>query len=147
MNHSQPGSIAEVFLLRYKLSFTGWILILSCSRCHLPTLYIGMEYLRTHSYKLADQVTRFSILCSALKLNDLSFVLILYLHRSFSSSSFSCKQRRYALQIHLFITNSELLHIIWKSAFLFSLQSAYLIFPNAIYDKATLENGEKVTIQ
>ncbi|XP_010486605.1 PREDICTED: anaphase-promoting complex subunit 6-like isoform X2 [Camelina sativa] len=23
--------------------------------CHLPTLYIGMEYMRTHSYKLADQ--------------------------------------------------------------------------------------------
>ncbi|KAF9666702.1 hypothetical protein SADUNF_Sadunf16G0256300 [Salix dunnii] len=24
-------------------------------RCHLPTLYIGMEYMRTHSYKLAEQ--------------------------------------------------------------------------------------------
>ncbi|CAH1437730.1 unnamed protein product [Lactuca virosa] len=24
--------------------------------CHLPTLYIGMEYMRTHSFKLADQV-------------------------------------------------------------------------------------------
>ncbi|CAN6820665.1 unnamed protein product, partial [Brassica oleracea] len=24
-------------------------------RCHLPTLYTGMEYMRTHSYKLADQ--------------------------------------------------------------------------------------------
>ncbi|KAF2314404.1 hypothetical protein GH714_026063 [Hevea brasiliensis] len=23
--------------------------------CHLPTLYIGMEYMRTHSYKLAEQ--------------------------------------------------------------------------------------------
>nr|KAJ0197835.1 hypothetical protein LSAT_V11C700382240 [Lactuca sativa] len=23
--------------------------------CHLPTLYIGMEYMRTHSFKLADQ--------------------------------------------------------------------------------------------
>lgn len=25
--------------------------------CHLPTLYIGMEYMRTHSFKLAEQVT------------------------------------------------------------------------------------------
>jgi len=25
-------------------------------RCHLPTLYIGMECMRTHSYKLAEQV-------------------------------------------------------------------------------------------
>ncbi|KAL3508780.1 hypothetical protein ACH5RR_028181 [Cinchona calisaya] len=24
--------------------------------CHLPTLYIGMEYMRTHSFKLAEQV-------------------------------------------------------------------------------------------
>ncbi|XP_065627398.1 anaphase-promoting complex subunit 6 isoform X3 [Quercus suber] len=24
-------------------------------RCHLPTLYIGMEYMRTHSFKLAEQ--------------------------------------------------------------------------------------------
>ncbi|XP_052292835.1 anaphase-promoting complex subunit 6-like isoform X4 [Citrus sinensis] len=23
--------------------------------CHLPTLYIGMEYMRTHSFKLAEQ--------------------------------------------------------------------------------------------
>lgn len=26
------------------------------SRCHLATLYIGMECMRTHSYKLAEQV-------------------------------------------------------------------------------------------
>jgi hypothetical protein len=28
----------------------------SYSRCHLPALYIGMECMRTHSYKLAEQV-------------------------------------------------------------------------------------------
>ncbi|XP_021857896.1 anaphase-promoting complex subunit 6 isoform X1 [Spinacia oleracea] len=34
--------------------FPGF-LIFSSSRCHLPTLYIGMEYMRTHSFKLAEQ--------------------------------------------------------------------------------------------
>ncbi|KAL6543324.1 Cell division cycle protein 16 [Orobanche hederae] len=37
--------------------FPGFIgkLISFYSRCHLPTLYIGMEYMRTHSFKLAEQ--------------------------------------------------------------------------------------------
>ncbi|KAK6154269.1 hypothetical protein DH2020_008517 [Rehmannia glutinosa] len=50
--------------------------------CHLPTLYIGMEYMRTHSFKLAEQVIIVSqvqnvpIHCFALcfSCNDMKFV-------------------------------------------------------------------------
>ncbi|CAN1297548.1 Anaphase-promoting complex subunit 6 [Linum perenne] len=41
--------------------------------CHLPTLYIGMEYMRTHSYKLAEQAKE---ICSSdpLVYNELGVV-------------------------------------------------------------------------
>ncbi|KAL2943636.1 Anaphase-promoting complex subunit 6 [Bienertia sinuspersici] len=35
--------------------------------CHLPTMYIGMEYMRTHSFKLAEQGTNPSSLANVLK--------------------------------------------------------------------------------
>ncbi|TYI96210.1 hypothetical protein E1A91_D01G055200v1 [Gossypium mustelinum] len=33
--------------------------------CHLPTLYIGMEYMRTHSFKLAEQGIAFQFIMQA----------------------------------------------------------------------------------
>ncbi|XP_052179246.1 anaphase-promoting complex subunit 6 [Diospyros lotus] len=45
--------------------------------CHLPTLYIGMEYMRTHSFKLAEQfLMQAKAICSAdpLVYNELGVV-------------------------------------------------------------------------
>lgn len=85
-----------------------------------------MEYMRTHSYKLADQVNKLQHAVWCLQILSLTvFANILFTFDLYFWSSFSCKQRQYALQIHLFIMNSELLRIIWKSSFLFSLQCAY----------------------
>lgn len=49
------------------------VLIFSYSRCHLPTLYIGMEYMRTNSFKLAEQVTYSSVNHLLVAVCDLDF--------------------------------------------------------------------------
>ncbi|WVZ02556.1 hypothetical protein V8G54_023362 [Vigna mungo] len=37
------------------VNFCTMMLLIPSAMCHLPTLYIGMECMRTHSYKLAEQ--------------------------------------------------------------------------------------------
>ncbi|KAE8713026.1 Anaphase-promoting complex subunit 6 [Hibiscus syriacus] len=72
--------------------------------CHLPTLYIGMEYMRTHSFRLAEQI----------KFWKLKLTLEMMMSPSFLESA-ELVQRQFALQIHWYIMSLELLHIIRKS--------------------------------
>lgn len=82
--------------------------LLQVECCHLPTLYIGMEYIRTHSFKLAEEVPYYLV-------NISPFCYVQNIRLACPISSFLCRQRSYALQIHLCIMNLGLLLMIWKS--------------------------------
>lgn len=124
----------KLLLLFMNCPFTGWILIFSYSRCHLPTLYIGMEYMRTRSFKLAEQVScsqnmfKFSFLVFALvriwnKLQILRDLYFFYYYNNFDDfflvysilvSSLWCTNLELRAQICIFPQVWVFLNVNWK---------------------------------
>lgn len=48
-------SKADKFLLDYKVLGIGYVKLSNIFRCHLPMLYIGLEYGLTNNSKLAER--------------------------------------------------------------------------------------------
>lgn len=49
------GSKADKFLLHYKVLGIEYVTLSNIFRCHLPMLYIGLEYGLTNNSKLAER--------------------------------------------------------------------------------------------